>query len=592
MALVGSREEYPEGAQREIKTARAPSLNWLRHRRISMRVVFLVLFFGIIIFMTAYPTALIFLNSFQVSQPGEQVTWGLDGWQEAMADDSVPKALGNTFSLAVVRTVITTFIAIFFAWVITRTDTPCKGFIEFILWLGFFLPALPMTLGWVLLLDPNFGILNRFLMDTFGLAKAPFNIYSYWGIVWAHLAFSASIRFLLLTPAFRAMDAALEEAGQVSGSGSPGVLLRITVPILAPAILAVSTLGFIRSLESFEIEVVLGMPAGIYVFSTKIWDYLQWEPPSYGPATALSSFFLITIFALIWLQRVLLRNREFTTVTGRGYTVRPTKLGPWRWVTFSACMLFIVVMIFLPLGVLVMGTFMKLFGFFSIPEPWTLVHWTEAFDDPVFLGSLRNTLFLGIGAGLVGTFFYAVVSYVLIRMRFTGRGLLDFLSWLPWALPGVLISLALLWVFLGTGSIFIALYGTVYLLILAIIIKDLPLGNQILKASIMQIGQELEEASHTAGATSLATFRRIVLPLLRPALFAVGLIVFISAIRDIPTVIFLASSESRTLSLLMLDYITGSEFGKSTVMGVFIVILILVAALIGRRFGIRIGLRE
>jgi len=408
----------------------------------------------------------------------------------------------------------------------------------------------------------------------------------------AHLAFSASIRFLLLTPAFKAMDAALEAAGQVSGSGSPGVLFRITVPILAPAILAVSTLGFIRSLESFEIEVVLGMPAGIYVFSTKIWDYLQWEPPSYGPATALSSFFLITIFALIWLQRVLLRNREYTTVTGRGFTVRPTKLGPWRWVTFSACVLFIVVMILLPLSVLVMGTFMKLFGFFSIPEPWTLIHWTEAFDDPVFLGSLRNTLFLGIGAGLVGTLFYAVVSYVLIRIHFKGRGLLDFLSWLPWALPGVLISLALLWVFLGTGSIFIALYGTVYLLILAIIIKELPLGNQILKASIMQIGKELEEASHTAGATSLATFRRIVLPLLTPALFAVGLIVFISAIRDIPTVIFLASSKSRTLSLLMLDYITGSEFGKSTVMGVFIVFVILVAALIGRRFGIRIGLRE
>ena len=423
MALVEGRQEYPEGALQEINTARAPSFNWLRHRRFSMRVVFLLLFFGIIIFMTAYPTALIFLNSFQVSQPGDPVAWGLDGWQEALADDGVPKALGNTFSLAVVRTVITTFIAIFFAWVITRTDTPYKGFIEFFLWLGFFLPTLPMTLGWVLLLDPNFGIFNKFLMDTFALANAPFNIYSYWGIVWAHLAFSASIRFLLLTPAFKAMDAALEEAGQISGSGSPGVLFRITVPILAPAILAVSTLGFIRSLESFEIEVVLGMPAGIYVFSTKIWDYLQWEPPSYGPATALSSFFLITIFALIWLQRVLLRNRNFTTVTGRGFSVRPTKLGPWRWVTFSVCVLFIVVMILLPLSVLVMGTFMKLFGFFSIPEPWTLVHWTEAFDDPVFLESLRNTLFLGIGAGLAGTFFYAVVSYVLIRTHFTGRGL-------------------------------------------------------------------------------------------------------------------------------------------------------------------------
>lgn len=592
MGLVGDREEYAEGALRGIDTLKAPSFSWLRPRRLSLRVVLLFLLFVVIVFMTAYPTALLFLNSFQVSQPGEPLAWGLQGWQEAVNDSSVPKALGNTFSLAVVRTVITTFIAIFFAWVITRTDTPCKGFIEFMLWLGFFLPTLPMTLGWVLLLDPRFGLINKLLMDIFALTTAPFNIYSYGGIVWAHLAFSSSIRFLLLTPAFRAMDAALEEAGRVSGSSGSGILLRITVPILAPAILATTALGFIRSLESFEIEVVLGLPAGIYVFSTKIWDLLQWEPPSYGPATAMASVFLLTIFALIWLQRVLLRKREFTTVTGKGYTVRPTKLGPWRWVTFSACILFIVVMIFLPLGILVMGTFMKLFGFFSIPEPWTLIHWTETFDDPVFLSSLRNTLFLGIGAGLAGTLFYAVVSYVLIRTRFTGRALLDFLSWLPWALPGVLISLALLWVFLGSGGIFIPLYGTVYLLIMAIIIKDLPLGNQILKASVMQIGQELEEASNASGATPIQTFRRIVMPLLTPALFAVGLIVFISAIRDIPTVIFLASSRSRTLSLLMLDFITGSEFGKSTVMGVFIVILILVAALIGRRFGIRLGLRE
>lgn len=449
-----------------------------------------------------------------------------------------------------------------------------------------------MTVGWVLLLDPMFGMVNQFLKNLFNLATAPFNIYSYWGIVWAHLAFSTSIRFLLLTPAFRAMDAALEEAARVSGSSNLGTLVRITVPILAPAILAVTTLGFIRSLESFEIEAVLGIPAGIYVYSTKIWDYLQWEPPSYGIATALSSFFLLTIFALIWLQRVLLHNREYTTVTGRGFTVRPTKLGGWRWVTFSACILFIVIMILLPLSFLILGTFMNLFGFFNIQDPWTLIHWLEAFDDPIFLRSLRNTLFLGIEAGLVGTFFYALVSYVLIRTRFAGRGFLDFLSWLPWALPGVLISLALLWVVLGSGRLFIGLYGTVYILILAIIIKELPLGNQVLKASIMQIGRELEEVSYTSGATSVQTFLRIVVPLLKPALFAVGLIVFISAVRDIPTVIFLASSQSQTLSLLMLDYISGEEFEKSTVIGVFLVFLILVASLIGRTYGMRLGPRD
>ena len=575
-----------------LNTFRFQSLSNLFRLSRPLRFLVLFIFFAVMVFVTAYPVGLLFVNSFHVSRPGEPGVWGFQGWIEAFSDGSVPAALTNTFSLAIVRTVITTVLAIFFAWVITRTDTPFKSFIEFMLWLGFFLPALPMTVGWILLLDPRFGVANKWIMDLFDLSKAPLNIYSYWGIVWAHLAFSTSIRFLLLTPAFRAMDAALEDAARVSGSGDGGTLLRITVPILAPAILATTALGFIRSLESFEIEVVLGIRAGIYVYSTKIWDYLHWEPPSYGPATALSSLFLLTIFALVWLQRILLGSREYTTVTGRSYTARPNNLGQWKWLTFALCLLFIIVMIFLPLSVLIMGTFMRLFGFFNIQNAWTLRHWAEAFDDPIFLHSLKNTLILGLGAALTGVFFYALVSYLVIRSRLKGRAFLDFLCWLPWALPGVLISLALLWVFLGSGKLFISLYGTIYLLILAIIVKKLPLGTQVFKASILQISRELEEASYTSGAIWIQTFRRILVPLLMPALFAVGLIVFISAVRDIPTVVFLASSRSETISLLMLDYLAGAEFEKSTVIGVFIVLVIIVAALVGRALGVRLGPRH
>src|SRR4029077_2325261 len=160
--------------------------------------------------------------------------------------------------------------------------------------------------------------------------------------------FSTSVRFLLMTPAFRAMDAVLEEAARTSGSNTLGTFLRITIPILAPAILASTALGFIRSLESFEIELVLGVPAGIYVLPTRIYDFLRWEPPLYSQATALSSIFLVVIFALIWIQKVLLGTRQYTTITGRGYQVRPQSLGSWRWVTFAICMLFIGVMILLP----------------------------------------------------------------------------------------------------------------------------------------------------------------------------------------------------------------------------------------------------
>jgi iron(III) transport system permease protein len=444
-----------------------------------------------------------------------------------------------------------------------------------------------MTLGWVLLLDPNYGIVNRLLVDWLGLSTGPFNIYSYGGIIWVHLAFSTCVRFMLLTPAFRALDAALEEAAHVAGSSAIVTLARITVPVLMPAVLATTMLAFIKSLESLEVEIVLGVPARIFVYSTLVWDYAHFEPPAYHAATALSSIFLVTVFGLIWLQRIVLGTREYTTVGGRGYSGRVMQLGRWRWVTFGFSVTFIAVMIALPMFVLLMGTFMKAFGYFSIAEPWTVSNWSGAFNDPILLRSLRNTLILGIGAGGLGGLFYAIVGYNIVRSRFRGRQVLDFLVWLPWALPGVLISLALLWATLGIGKGVTPIYGTLYLLVLAIMIKELPLGTQISKASVMQIGKELEESSSVSGASGIRTFRKIVIPLMLPAILATALVVFVSAVRDIPVVLLLSSPSSRPLSLLMLDYMMGAEMERATVIGVFVVLIIVAVALLVRVFGLR-----
>jgi iron(III) transport system permease protein len=546
-----------------------------------------LLLIGVLILVLAYPIGLLFLKSFVAGKPGQEAVWTLNGWVSAFTDTKLPIALGNTFFLALMRVIITSGFAIFFAWVVTRTDTPLKGFIEVMLWLGFFLPLLPMTMGWILLLDPHYGVINKFLMASFGLAEAPFDIYSYWGIIWCHLAFSTSVRFMLMTPAFSAMDAALEEAGLVCGSSRAGVLMRVTIPVLAPAVLASTALGLIRSLESLEIELVLGIPAGIYVVPTKIWDYIHWEPPLYDRATALCSIFLIFIFLLIWLHRALLGRREFTTVSGRSHMVEIFSLGRWRWVTCGLCLFFIVLMIFLPLATLIMGTFMEFFGHFDLERAWTTRHWTRAFTDPVFLRALKNTMVFALGAAIVGTVVYALLSYLIVRTRLPGRGIIDLLSWLPWALPGVLISLALLWTVLGSGDYVKLIYGTVSLLILAIIIKEMPLGTQIIKAAVQQISPELEEASSAAGANWLEYFRRILLPLLKPTMASVAIIVFISAARDIPTVIFLSTHETRTLSLLMLDYIAEANQEKAAVLGVFLVFLIFVLLLIGRLLGFR-----
>jgi len=541
-------------------------------------------------FLVLTPLFLMILNSFQTARPGQPIVWGLDGWVKAFSTPGIVKAMTNTFTLAITRQAIALLIGAFFAWLIARTDIPMKGTLEFLFWLSFFLPSLPETMGWILLLDPKYGLLNQALMGI-GFSQPLFNIYSFWGIVWAHMGGSVSIKVMLLAPAFRNLDAAFEEASKISGASGWHTFFHIVIPVMMPAILVTTILGVIRALEAFEIELLLGTPIGFQVYSTKIHELVTWEPPQFAPAMALSTVFLGVLLLMVALQRRYISQRNYETVTGRGFSVRPSPLGRWRYPAFALVLFFAVIVTIVPTVLLLIGTFMKLFGFFNIAEPWTLDNWRATLDDSVLLRSLWNTVLIGVGSGLIGVLFFALIAYMIVKTKHAGRWLLDFLSWLPWSIPGILLGMALLWTFLQT-KIFLPIYGTIYLLMIAMVIKSMPFGTQVIKSVLIQLGSDLEEASKVCGGTWFQTFRRVILPLTMPALITVGLIGFISAARDISTVVLLGSGSSRTLSLLMLDFAAGAEFEKATVVAVMIVGLVVGAALIARTLGGKLGVRE
>jgi iron(III) transport system permease protein len=561
----------------------------LRYFRLpSLPMTLLVLVVG---FLVLTPLALMILNSFQIARPGQPIVWGLEGWVKAFSTPGIIKAMTNTFTLAITRQAIALLIGAFFAWLIARTDLPMKGLLEFFFWLSFFLPALPETMGWILLLDPKYGLLNQGLIGIGVASQSWFNIYSFWGIVWAHMGGTVSVKVMLLAPAFRNLDAALEESSRISGASGSRTFFRIVVPVMMPAILVTTILGIIRSLEAFEIELLLGTPIGLQVYSTKIHELVTWEPPQFAPAMALSTVFLGVLLMMVAFQRRYISKRIYTTVTGRGFSTRPTPLGRWRYPAFALVLTFALVITVLPTVLLVTGTFMKLFGFFNIAEPWTLENWRATLNDPVLFRSLWNTLAIGLGSGLIGILFYSLIAYVIVKTRYRGRWLLDFLSWLPWSIPGILLGVALLWTFLQT-RIFLPIYGTIYLLMIAMVIKSMPFGTQMIKSVLLQLGSDLEEASKVCGGTWVDTFRRVIFPLTTPALITVGLVGFISAARDISTVVLLGSGKSRTLSLLMLDFAAGAEFEKATVVAVMVVGLVVVAALVARALGGHVGVRE
>jgi iron(III) transport system permease protein len=563
-----------------------PPMRYFRLPSLPMTLLLLV-----VGFLVLTPLVLMIINSFQIARPGQPIVWGLDGWVKAFSTPGITKAMTNTFTLAITRQAIALLIGAFFAWLIARTDLPMKGLLEFFFWLSFFLPALPETMGWILLLDPKYGLLNQGLIGLGVVNQSLFNIYSFWGIVWAHMGGTVSVKVMLLAPAFRNLDAALEESSRISGASGWHTFFHIIIPVMMPAILVTTILGLIRSLEAFEIELLLGTPIGLQVYSTKIHELVTWEPPQFAPAMALSTVFLALLLLMVAFQRRYIANRIYTTVTGRGFSTRPTRLGRWRYPAFALVLTFALIITVVPTILLVTGTFMKLFGFFNIAEPWTLENWRATLNDPVLFRSLWNTLAIGLGSGFVGILFYSLIAYVIVKTRYRGRWLLDFLSWLPWSIPGILLGVALLWTFLQT-KIFLPIYGTIYLLMVAMVIKSMPFGSQMIKSVLLQLGNDLEEASKVCGGTWVDTFRRVICPLIMPALITVGLVGFISAARDISTVVLLGSGKSRTLSLLMLDFAAGAEFEKATVVAVIIVGLVVGAALFARMLGGQVGVRE
>ncbi|HLG73877.1 MAG TPA: iron ABC transporter permease, partial [Chloroflexota bacterium] len=476
------------------------------------------------------------------------------------------------------------------AWLIGRTDMPGRNIVELLCWMGIFLPVLPLTFGWILLMDPQFGLVNNAFRAALPFLHGPiFNVYGFWGIVWVHLASTTPYYMvILMLPAVRRVGAAVEEAARVCGAGQLRTTLRITLPVLAPAVIGVTLLTFVRSLEAFEVELVVGKPAGISVYSTRIYDLFHDQPPRFGEATALGFVVLLVMMGLAWLYQRMISGRSYVTVTGRSYSAAPIKLGRRRWLATGACFGWLAVVQAAPLTFLVLGSFMRRYGFFQISNPFTMAHWQDLFADSVFFSSVKNSLVIAIGVALLVVIVYSMVAYRLVRGPAKLARVTEMMLWVPWAVPGILMSLGLLWLFLGSPARSL-LYGTLMGIILAMVIKESPISTLFFKAGLMQIGSELEETARVGGASWLRTYLRILLPLLAPTAITVGLLSFLSAIRDISTTVLLYSPTSRPLSILMLEYSFAGEMERGACIGVLVTAFVLLVTIGARALGFRLA---
>jgi iron(III) transport system permease protein len=559
-------------------------------RSLNGGVLLMALLIGAMGFYVIYPLVLILINSFNIATIAEPPVYGLQAWRDAFSEAGIWRSLWNSVKVGIALQAVALPLGIFISWLLSRTNIYFSSGFEVLFWVSFIMPNIATTFGWMLLLDPNTGLINTWLRDLPVIGGVTFNIYSFWGIIWAHLVSNGiSTKVMLMTPAFRRMDSSLEEASRMSGASTWTTMLRITVPMMTPIIVVVFLLSVIRIFSSFETELLLGVPWGFYVYSTKIVDLARQEPPLVNQAAALGSVILVFLAVFIPLQRKLINRRQFTTVTGH-FKPRIIDLGAWRWPATAFVAFVVFLLDFVPVLSVLGGSFMTRFGFFNLPKTWTTQYWSMALSDSRITMALQNTLIVAVSAALVGALVFSLIAYVIVRTKLPGRAILDSICWLPSAIPGVLAGLGLLWLFLGT-PIFRPFYGTMYLLVIAYVLGGITLSTQILKANFIQLGSELEEASRMSGAGFWRTYFGIVIPLMAQSIVMVAVIKFMFAAQHASSVILLATSETRTLILLALDQVFAGHREVASITVVFIMTLTLGVALVARSFGLKVGLR-
>ncbi|MBV8084076.1 MAG: iron ABC transporter permease [Chloroflexi bacterium] len=567
--------------------ALAPSVQW-SGRLEAGAVLCTVLLLGVA-FVVLCPLALLLVNSFEVTLPDGTPAYSVANWVAAFREPGLAGALVNTLTVTAAAQGISMPLAVGIAWLLARTDMPGGRPLELLLWISFFLPTLVLTSGWILVAEPHYGLLNQALMQT-GLFKgAPFDIYSFWGIVFVHVTgVGLGAKVMLLVPSFRNMDASLEEASTMSGAGTLRTLVRLVVPVMAPAVIVVALASLIRAFQAFEIELVLGTPIRFSVYSTKVYGLINQSPVNYGAATALSMLVLLAMLPLVLLQLRLSGRRSYATVSGR-FRAQRTRLGRWRWPAVVLVAGVALLGTVVPVCLMVMGSFMQLFGYLDTAQVWSVGHWAAALADPNFSRALVNTLALGLGTAAAATTVYTLIAYVTVRTRFRARWAFDVLSWVPFTIPGIVLGLGYLLFVLETPALR-AVYGSMLALIVVSTMAVMTLSIQLLKTNMLQLTKDLEESARSLGGSWWQTFRTVVAPLLAPALATTAIMTFALSAREVAEIIPLTSGRTETLAVLQLTYLLAEDQSSAAAVGTVTVLLTVGAALAARAIGSRRGL--
>jgi iron(III) transport system permease protein len=583
-----------------VRLPRTPARAWSpglpRFGRLSLQAIV----FGLLVLLVANlvlaPLALVVLSALNLGPTTREASLTLAYFVQAWTSPSTWGVLANTLVFALGSTGLSMVIGLFFAFMVERTDMPMKGFASTVVPLTVAIPGLLYGIAWVLLLSPRIGLFNLALLALFGkdgglltswagvgFTGPPIQAYSMPGMIFVDAIRGVGVVFLMTVGVFRNMDPSLEEAAMVCGAAPAKVARRITLRLVSAGILAAFIYSLTASLETFEIPAIMGLPANIHLLSTRI--YLLNKTDDQSIASSIGVVFILVAVVAVWVySRVTRRVERYSTVTGKAYRPRVMRIGKFRYVAAGLVWLYLLIVVIAPFFVLVWASILPSY---VVPSPEafrrvTLEAYSYVLTQPSAFAALRNTLLLILAAPTATVLVCALIAWYVVRSQVRGKHVLDMLAFLPNSIPSIMIGLALVYLFLTVPWRLVPLYGSVWIIAVAVLTRYLPFGSRTLHAAMLQLHRDLEDAAHVGGAAWLPTLRRIVLPLLWPSLVSAWVFVALHALRETTMALMLYSPSSRVISLLLWDTWQSGEVPHAAATGVILMLATGVIIVAGR----------
>jgi iron(III) transport system permease protein len=561
-------------------------------RRLEWGWVVIALCVAITVYLAIVPLGFLVWQSFFTPQTADEAArFTLSNYTEAYGSSETWRLFRNSVLFAIGTSSFSFLVGTGLAWMNERTNTPFKTLFYALSIIPLIIPSILFTVAWILLASPKIGILNLAIKNALGIDDPLFDVYSLWGMIWVDGLHYSPMAFLLMSAAFRSMDPALEESAMMSGANVLQVAWRVTLRLSWPAIFATILILFVRAIESFEVPALLGLPVGIQVFTSSIYQAVHRYPSQVGLASAYAVTLLaITTVGVYFQSRLSSRGSRYATMTGKGFRPRQIDLGAWRWFTAALFIAYFLLIVVLPFSVLLWSSFQR---FYAVPS-WhalqnlTLDPYRFILAYPNLAGSVWNSLLLAFGSATLIMLVTSVICWIVVKTKMPGRWILDNIASLPMVFPGLVLGLAIMIFYLNFD---IGIYGTIWIMFVAYITRFMPYGLRYNTTSMLQIHKELEESAAMSGASWFTTFRRIVLPLLKPGLVAGWIYIMIVSIRELSSSILLYSPGTEVVSIVIWELWENGQYVELSALGVLLIlalfVLVLLAQWLGKKFGVK-----